>query len=246
MRLVKYNMAKRLILGLLYLGWGWWLAIPNDKLKVVFCNVGQGDAALVSKGYFQLLLDTGPAKGGVEKCLGQEMPLGDKKIEVVIISHEDSDHSGALASLEKSYKVEKFYSNNLYYNDSLEYGGIVFKVLYPDRGLLDRDNDSIAGLLKYRGMSFLFTGDNDLVVEESILSRMVGERGVDVLKVSHHGSKSANGEKWLATVAPKWAVVSVGKNNYGHPDAGVLANLEKQGIIVKRTDKSGNIVFEEK
>jgi len=64
--------------------------------------------------------------------------------------------------------------------------------------------------------------------------------------VSHHGSKSANGEKWLATVAPKWAVVSVGKNNYGHPDAGVLANLEKQGIIVKRTDKSGNIVFEEK
>ena len=120
MRLVKYNMAKRLILGLLYLGWGWWLAIPNDKLKVVFCNVGQGDAALVSKGYFQLLLDTGPAKGGVEKCLGQEMPLGDKKIEVVIISHEDSDHSGALASLEKSYKVEKFYSNNLYYKDSLE------------------------------------------------------------------------------------------------------------------------------
>ena len=217
----------------------------DDKLKVVFCNVGQGDAALVSKGYFQLLLDTGPAKGGVEKCLGQEMPLGDKKIEVVIISREDSDHSGALASLEKSYKVEKFYSNNLYYNDSLEYGGIVFKVLYPDRGLLDRDNDSIAGLLKYRGMSFLFTGDNDLVVEESILNRMVGERGVDVLKVSHHGSKSANGEKWLATVAPKWAVVSVGKNNYGHPDAGVLANLEKQGIIVKRTDKSGNIVFED-
>lgn len=246
MRLVKYNMAKRLMLGLLYLGWGWWLAIPSDKLKVVFCDIGQGDAALVSKGYFQILLDTGSKDGGIEKCLGRQMPLGDKKIEVVIISHDDSDHSGALANLEKTYKVEKLYSDNLYYNDSLEYSGIVFKVLYPDRGLSKRDNDSIVGLLKYQGLSFLFTGDIDRLVEESIVDRMVDDRGIEVLKVSHHGSKSANGEKWLSMVVPKWAVVSVGKNNYGHPDAGVLANLEKLGATIKRTDKDGDIVFEEK
>ena len=71
---------KKFFLGLLYLFWGWWLVIPNDKLKVVFCNVGQGDAILVTKGYFQMLLDTGPVRGGVEKCLGSQMPLGDKKL----------------------------------------------------------------------------------------------------------------------------------------------------------------------
>lgn len=242
---------KRLYLGLLYLAWGWWLAIPDNKLKIVFCNVGQGDAALISKGYFQMLLDTGPKNGGVERCLSSQMPLGDKKIEVVIISHEDSDHSGALANLNKNYKIEKIYgqknySNILNYNDSLEYGGIVLKILYPDKGLLERDNDSIVGLLKYRGMGFLFAGDIDRVVEDSIVDRLAGERGVEVLKVSHHGSKTASGEKWLTAVAPKWSVVSVGKNNYGHPDSGVLANLEKIGSVIKRTDKVGDIVFEEK
>jgi beta-lactamase superfamily II metal-dependent hydrolase len=218
---------------------------------VVFCNVGQGDAALVSLGYFQMLLDTGPLKGGIERCLSSQMPLGDKKIEVVVISHQDSDHSGALASLEKSYRIErvygqKNYSNTLNYNDSLEYGEIVFKVLYPDKGLLERDNDSIVGLLKYREMSFLFTGDIDRVVEESIIDRLPTDIGIDVLKVSHHGSKTASGEEWLLAVMPKWAVVSVGNNSYGHPDSGVLANLQKIGSEVMRTDKSGDIVFEEK
>lgn len=244
-------MRNRFFLGLVYLFWGWWLVIPNDKLKVVFCNVGQGDAVLVTKGYFQMLLDTGPIRGGVEKCLGSQMPLGDKKIEAVIISHDDSDHVGALANLKKSYRMEKVYeqkdyTNNLYYNDSLEYGGIVFKILYPDRGLLERDNDSIVGLLRYRDMSFLFTGDIDRVVEESIISRLAEDRGVEVLKVSHHGSKSASSEKWLSMVSPKWAVVSVGKNNYGHPNGEVLTRLEKAGSKVMRTDKGGDIVFEEK
>ena len=82
------------------------MVIPNNKVKVVFCNVGQGDSALVISGNFEMLIDTGSAKGNVEKCLDENLPLGDKKLEVVLLSHLDSDHSGALENLKKYDYIE--------------------------------------------------------------------------------------------------------------------------------------------
>ena len=74
----------------------------------------------------------------------------------------------------------------------------------------------------------------------------MGESGIldsDVLKIAHHGSKTAFSPEFITAVSPKIAVICVGKNNYGHPSKEVLANLKQFGIQVLRTDEGGNIKF---
>jgi competence protein ComEC len=75
--------------------------------------------------------------------------------------------------------------------------------------------------------------------------RLAGTVGhVDLLKVGHHGSRSASSEAWLEELAPPVAVISVGaKNRYGHPAPEVLERLSRLGIRVLRTDQLGTITF---
>jgi len=65
---------------------------------------------------------------------------------------------------------------------------------------------------------------------------------VDILKVSHHGSKDGTSEELLEILKPKLAVISVGaKNKFGHPTKEVLDRLKEKGIEIKRTDKDGEV-----
>lgn len=234
---------KFFMLGLIYLAWGWLMVVPNNKVKVVFCNVGQGDAALVTSGYFQMLIDTGPVKGNVEKCLDENLPLGDKKLEVVMLSHNDSDHNGDLENLKKYYNIGKIIGLGDVYNGDVIVGrNFNFEVIYPDVGLRERTNDSIVGLLSFEGKRILFTGDIDQLMEKSIIDRVVGP--IDVLKLAHHGSKTSSSQEWLQKVNANFAVVSVGKNNYGHPNPEVLGRVLGVGTSVVRTDENGSVVVE--
>ena len=65
---------------------------------------------------------------------------------------------------------------------------------------------------------------------------------IDVLKVGHHGSKTSSGKEFVNEINPKYSIISVGKNNkYGHPNNGVLNNLDNSKIY--RTDEDGSIMF---
>jgi competence protein ComEC len=64
---------------------------------------------------------------------------------------------------------------------------------------------------------------------------------VDLLKVGHHGSRGATGSDWLAELAPRAAVISVGANRYGHPHAATLRRLEEARVPVWRTDQDGTV-----
>jgi competence protein ComEC len=67
---------------------------------------------------------------------------------------------------------------------------------------------------------------------------------VELLKVGHHGSRSATSDAWLDELAPREAVISVGRHNrYGHPTPDVLARLAAHGVTVLRTDERGTITF---
>jgi len=234
---------KFFVLGLIYLAWGWWMVVPNNKVKVIFCNVGQGDAALVTSGYFQMLIDTGSLKGNVEKCLDDNLPLGDKKLEVVLLSHNDADHAGALPNLKKYYQVGKIVGlGDLFESDVVVGQNFKFEVVYPMVGLELRDNDSIVGILSFDNKRVLFTGDIDELVEKSIIDILNGP--IDVVKLAHHGSKTGNSEEWLAKINAKFAVVSVGKNSYGHPSAEVIGRVLGVGTSVIRTDENGSVVVE--
>ena len=79
--------------------------LPDGRLHLVFCDVGQGDASLVVKGSFQMLIDTGPRNGGVMNCLSSHMPFWDRNLEVVVGSHPHADHFGEMKSVLGHYKV---------------------------------------------------------------------------------------------------------------------------------------------
>jgi len=85
------------------------LSFPDNKLHVVFCNVGQGDAALIFKGFNQILIDGGP-NDKVLECLANNMPITDKKIEMVIMTHPEADHMTGLVSVLEKYEVSYFLS----------------------------------------------------------------------------------------------------------------------------------------
>jgi beta-lactamase superfamily II metal-dependent hydrolase len=114
--------------------------------------------------------------------------------------------------------------------------------LHPDpgdSGISDSNDRSIVAELTYSDHSFLFMGDLSKKSEKRI--RTSGT--VDVLKVGHHGSKTSTGDEFLGSIRPRDAVISVGKNSYGHPSARVMESLGRIGANVLRTDKAGSILY---
>ena len=86
--------------------------------------------------------------------------------------------------------------------------------------------------------SFLFTGD----ASSSVIAKAQAGH-VDVLKVGHHGSKTSTTNDLVASLSPEWAVIEVGTDNdYGHPSKKVLSALEKNGVMIYRTDLNGSII----
>lgn len=216
---------------------------PSSKVKVVFCDVGQGDGVIVMQGRLQILIDVGPENNKMAGCLSRYLPFWDKTIEAVIISHNDSDHNGGLKQVEKYYNVQKIYSTDLAKNDIIKYNQIEFEVLSSVQNWGNDNENSVVGELKYKDHKVLFLGDVTSQVEQRLVWRKYINK-VDVLKISHHGSAEATSEELLEATKPMEAIVSVGRNNkFGHPTKVVLDRLEKLGVKIRRTDKEGDILY---
>ncbi|OGY09974.1 MAG: hypothetical protein A2700_02005 [Candidatus Blackburnbacteria bacterium RIFCSPHIGHO2_01_FULL_44_64] len=83
------------------------LKLSDNRLHLVFCNVGQGDGILIYQKTTQVIVDGGP-DNSILSCLGRHMPFWDRKIEYVILTNSDLDHYGGLIEVVKRYKVEGF------------------------------------------------------------------------------------------------------------------------------------------
>lgn len=90
-------------LALLYSIWTTW---PDGRTRVIFCDVGQGDAALIIQGSTQILIDTG-RNNAVIACLESHLPFWDRQLELVIATHADSDHIGGLTTVLNRYFVKE-------------------------------------------------------------------------------------------------------------------------------------------
>jgi competence protein ComEC len=126
--------------------------------------------------------------------------------------------------------------------DSLVVDGVRLTVLHPDTAWAgwrsDLNDDSVVLLVRFGSFQAVLAGDLG-VRAESLLAGRVGP--VDLLKVGHHGSAGSTGLPWLAELAPRAAVISVGGNRYGHPAPAALARLADAGVEVWRTDRDGSI-----
>lgn len=223
---------------------------PDDKLHVIFCDVGQGDSALVVLGRFQAVIDTGKYEDKILSCLSDNIPFWDRQIEEVFLSHSDNDHDGALGGIKKHYKVEKEIREAVE-KDLVKYGLLYFEIvkgsrnnlLSPMKGSSESNELSVVMKMVYGKFSVLFTGDIDIENELALVgSGVLGQ--AEVLKVSHHGSKYASGTEFLNLVRPKYSIISVGaKNSYGHPSSDTLSRLDVVKTKVLRTDLLGTIEF---
>jgi len=243
-----------------------WIAVfsVDSNLHIIACDVGQGDAILIQRRNTQILIDSGP-NNKVLDCLGRHMPFWDKKIELAISTHIDKDHSGGFLEVYKSYDIENILTNDLdnpifstqtaqllrnaiknaiFPSDDLKLrvGVIHLDVLYPNSEYYSNNtNDySIVNLLQYGQFKAVFTGDLELNISEDLFEKeKIGS--VDYIKIAHHGSKNGTSSRLLEYLDPKIAVISVGKNSYGHPSPEVLKILNDREINILRTDQMGDV-----
>jgi len=318
----KSNKTSKYILIVLGLiGSLTWLSIfsfPDSKLHLIFCDVGQGDAILITRGFDQILIDGGP-NDKVLSCLADNMPFWDKKIEVVALTHPEADHLTGLLSVLDKYEVEYFLTGpegnnsagyqelltrltkseilnskseikdtnfqnpefktfeklkflsfgfvsnfvlrasdltrvvNPYSGEKIKVGEIVLKSLWPEEEWAeavlgtsttsDHLNDfSLVFLMEYKDKKVLLMGDADSRVQYKFIDNLTA-LPIDILKFPHHGSKTGITEEFLQKISPKVAVISVGKNSYGHPSDFTLDLLKKFNIIIRRTDIEGEIKY---
>ena len=269
--------------------------LPDGKLRIVFCDVGQGDAAYVRfPDGRDMLVDGGP-NDKVLTCLGNHMPFWDRKINLVVLTHPQKDHMQGLISVLDRYSVDYFVRSEVG-NDTEGYTKLVevverkkiaqkfvttgerisvgstgLTVLWPSTEQVAKAGDSarrpLAGLqgdalgsgvlgasvvgelndysvvlwLRYGDFDAIFTGDADTHIEEKYRGVALADNRVEVLKVPHHGSKTGMSEAFLDWLHPQLAVISVGKNSYGHPAGETIRQLRQKDVKTLRTDEEGDI-----
>lgn len=241
--------------------------MPND-LEIVFLDVGQGDSIFIrTPSHKTILLDAGNRveyeRDGFDAGESIVLPYlrknGFLHLNFMIYSHPDSDHIGGMyyvldncrvdatlysvyeqrfidAALKKGIKATEFKrGDKLKFND-----GVVIEALYPEDGVqLSGNNSSLVLKLLYKDFSILLPGDIEGEAEKTLID--YADISSSVVKVPHHGSITSSTEAFVDAVKPRIAVISVGKNNFGHPSSSVIERYEKNGTIVYRTDESGAI-----
>lgn len=268
-------------------------AFKERNLEVKFLDVGQGDSVLITTPKRQkILIDGGPTDEVVRKLEKYFSPF-EKNIDLLIMSHPDSDHIFGFNYVLQKYKVKNILENGDKFSESevekemqekikkqvektstkiwqascgdkINLGekksSPTIYILHPVKNNLvknDSNDNSIVVLLSYGEYSFLFSGDISEEVEKKIFfnlslcfekeeARKVENKlkNLTTYKVSHHGSKSGNGEFFLKLIKPEYSIISVGKDNpFNHPNREVVTILEKYSENIITTKESGDIIF---
>ncbi len=242
-------------------------------LRVVFLDVGQGDSCVIQTPKGQVMVvDTGNRSLTGQDDMGRRVvapylrSLGVQRIDLLLLTHPDSDHIGGAISLLEQFPVGILESNGqdtrplqnevvqqakqryvtLHHaakGEDIELDGVRVQVLAP----LSNDTQeptnshSIVLRLTYGESSLLLTGDAERDEEAHIL-QSGNLTPTQLLKVGHHGSLTSTTEAFLSRVAPRIAVISVGKHNrYGHPHPQIMERLKRHEVQVFRTDTQGAI-----
>ena len=237
-------------------------ARPADgEAWITTLDVGQGLAVVVRTASRTLLYDAGPTYGPEADSGGRiVVPLlrgaGVASVDLLVVTHEDSDHLGGALTVLETVEVQGL-ASSLPRSHALhalvpargrcaagaawEWDGVRFEFLHPPPGWegTRRNNQSCVLRVAAGGGSMLLTGDIERAAESSLLEKM---KNTAVLLVPHHGSRTSSTDEFIAAAAPRWAVVAAGyRNRFGHPAREVLERYERAGVQLLRTDRDGAV-----
>lgn len=241
---------------------------PTQSLiKVHALDVGQADAIVIElPEHRTMMIDVGTADrmDQIDAYLSKLMV---RKIDILVLSHFHSDHTGDFEewihehdvgclyipsanstkgrsikemALAKDIDVKEAQAGMTILNED----DLMIEVLAPLRSHYENENDSsVVVKVTYINNKFLFTGDASSLSEKEMLAYGV-DPDADVIKIAHHGADSSSSMEFLQAVSPKYAIISVGENNgYGFPSADVNKRLADLDVKVFRTDRDGTVVF---
>ena len=246
-------------------------AVPAGGARIVVLDVGQGLAVLVATAHHALVYDTGPRFNETVDAGGRIVvpflrAAGIAKLDALIVSHADSDHSGGALSILHAVPVGQLISSlaadhpivtsalstnrlaRCAAGDHWEWDGVRFEILHPAAsayGEAARKTNDLSCVLRVAsdGGSVLLTGDIEAASEMEILARDA-TAAAEILVVPHHGSRTSSTLAFIGAVSPRFAVIAAGyRNRFGHPRAEILARYARAGAARPRTDLQGAITL---
>jgi beta-lactamase superfamily II metal-dependent hydrolase len=237
---------------------------PPELLTVHFIDVGQGDSILLDLGDTEVLVDGGDKTPGIVSYIDDYV---DGPLEVMVATHPHADHIGGLIAVLGAFEVDEIWLNGdtsssgtysqfmsavnsegaevrvARRGDTIQAGNLTFNVLNPINLNGTINNNSIVLSLSYGQVDFLFTGDAEQEAEASMLADGIVP-DVEILKVGHHGSRTASSMQFLEVATPECAIYMAGQgNSYGHPHQETITNLCEIGAEIYGTDIHGTIII---
>lgn len=237
----------------------------KSSFEIHFIDVGQGDAALVLCDGKAMLIDGGDSSSS-SKIYSYLKNNKISHLDYIVASHPHDDHVGGLSgalnfatvstvlSPVTTYESDTFKSFVKYLDkqnieitiphagDIFTLGSASIKIVGPVKNRHETNNNSLILQISYGDTTFLFTGDAEEEEEADVVASDFSIK-CTVLKVAHHGSSTSSTPEFLKKAAPKYAVISVGKENeYLHPIESTLVALKKADLELFRTDMQGTII----
>lgn len=249
------------------------LAVPIDRpepgeLRLTALDVGQGMAVVVQVDRRTLVYDTGPTLGahldaGARVLVPWLRAAGVSRLDLLVVSHLDDDHSGGARSLLRAIPAEAFASSlpdghpilaqapaarRCVRGEGWRWGDTTFEWLHPSDPPEPARRASANALscvlrVSHPAGTVLLAGDVE-ARQERRLVELFGAQGLaaDVLLVPHHGSATSSTDAFLDAVGPRWAIVQAAyRSRFGHPHPRVLARYARRGVEVLRTDADGAV-----
>ena len=230
-------------------------------------DVGQGLAIHIQTAHHDLLYDTGPvytseANGGNRVIVPYLRAVGVTRLDGMVVTHQDTDHSGGAEAVLDALPVAWLMSSLAYEHpfsalpveaqscaagQHWDWDGVVFEVLHPPAGQYaapTRKTNDMSCVVKVSNPhgKVLLTSDIEALSEQDLLTRAADKLRADVLLVPHHGSRTSSTAEFIAAVAAPRVIFPVGyRNHFNHPRPEVMARYRNSAAQIYRTDLDGAV-----
>ena len=229
----------------------------KGEVEVTLLDVGQGLAAVVQTTHHALVFDTGPKFSqsfdtGAAVVIPYLRHKNIQKLDTLIVSHKDNDHSGGLKSIQSNIEIARLMSSydlkdseRCFSGQSWRWDGVFFEILSPEEHITykKRNNGSCVLRVSAGNKSLLLSADIEMKTEKRLVKHQYKKLKSTYLVAPHHGSKTSSSQPFLDAVDPDYILVPVGfKNRYRMPHLSVMTRYEKAHIPIIETYKSGAIL----